>query len=336
MVTTLDRRKAYELAQAVERARQAKARLEANRVLRGDLLSPASAGAELNARAGNVAQKGDLLWPARAGEVLGGQTGTEINRAVKGDLLSQARTGADFKDPPASSRPGEISSKIGNYLSGRSPELLAAQARAVSRGPGVLAGSVPGLSTPQAANRTATSLGLAMADMFGNDPRSAAATMQQMAKTVAGETSGLPAAEQAAAARTMFNRMAVALAGIANDKQYTTDPLQMLRAYDANGMRHPSKRNPAYVTARPGTADYARGLAAIASGASPYGNLMSAPAAIQDSTHYLNKESTLESEGKLPPWASGANNEFGPHSFGTPDISASRVRYARRKAHGMP
>ena len=209
-----------------------------------------------------------------------------------------------------------------------------ARAKAVSRGSGILAGANPATSTPQAARRTATSLGLSMADRYGRNPVASVAAVREMVKTLAGETAGLPAAQQAAAARTMFNRMDAALAGIKRDRQYTTDPMGMLGAYDANGFRDPSLQNAGYRSAKPGTAAFADGLAAIASGMSPYGNLRNVSPAIQDSTHYLNKSVTLAAQGRLPGWAKSANNQFGPHSFGTPDMPAQSVQTARNQSLG--
>jgi len=220
----------------------------------------------------------------------------------------------------------------GNYMSGRSPESLAAQARAVSRGPGVTQGTRPGgLSTPQAAQRTATSLGLAMAERYGLDPTRTVAALHQMAKTMVGEVGGLPPDQQAAAARSMFNRMDLAAANPAfRDAQYTTDPMGMLAAYDANGIRVPSVRNAGYINARPGTPGYADALAAVASGMSPYGSLQNAPEAVQNATHYHNPDIAN------PSWGRTGATPYGAHSFSNPDFMGSTVAAARNQVLGSP
>jgi hypothetical protein len=203
-------------------------------------------------------------------------------------------------------------------------EGMAARVNAVSRGPGVLEGTLPANPfgrAKEAQKRTATSLALSQADRFGLPTDRARELTHQMTKAVAGEAGGLSPVEQAAVARTMANRLALG-----------HSPQAMLRAYDATGMddKRGTEINSAYTNAEPGTKSYAEGLHALASGLSEYGSLQDVPDAIKNATHYLNEKTTKPTASAFRTWAKpGTGTKFGAHTFFTPDNPQAQVQTAR-------
>lgn len=270
---------------------------------------------------------------SRGGASTGSNSGA--SKAAAAGLQGAARSaynGPAARDDRAGAYNGGLGTAArGNYMSGRSSASLNAQARAVSRGPGVLAGTRPGdfdniRDRAAAANRTATSLGLSMAERYGKNPVESVNAVKEMARTLVGETLGLPQVEQDAAARTMFNRMDLN-ASTGRRVNYGS----LLNAYDANGMRVPSARNTAYNRAKPGTAAYGEALQAIASGMSPYGSLANVPDFVQNATNYHNPDTSS------PSWGKNAER-FGAHAFSSPDPgrSAAQVAAARTGVLGSP
>ncbi len=259
---------------------------------------------------------------------------TSDGRTGSSDRTSSGRTGSS--DRPAGGFRGPLGgggeprqfggrTSLGGLV-GRLGSDLAARARAVSRGPGVLEGTRPG-SSRLAQERTGTSLGVALGERYGLDAKRSSDLVREMARTNAGEVGGVKsAAERAAASRTMFNRLDVA----EQDPDFEHFSIgRLLDAYDANGRRVTRALNSGYLNSEPGTKGYAQGLHDVATGAATYGPIEQAPKAVQDATHYLNERSTIKTEGKLPGWAQDGT-KFGAHTFYSPDTSPGQVADARQ------
>ncbi len=210
---------------------------------------------------------------------------------------------------------------------------LDARINAVSRGPGPLEGTLT--SNPfgrdrakEAQRQTALALGTSVADRYGLPSAKARELVNNMVRTVAGEAGQRPAVEQAAAARTMANRLDLAKS---NAEFSSFSPEHLLDAYDAAGLdpnRGLTKPNSAFKAANPGTKAAAKGLLAVASGLSPYGSLATVPDAIKNATHYLNSKTVQAQRGSLPSWAQNGT-KFGAHTFFTPDSTIAQTEAAR-------
>lgn len=212
-----------------------------------------------------------------------------------------------------------------NQVAPISPDALASRIAAISRGPGNVAGVMPGAS-PLSQQRTIQNLSGAMTE--GGTPISAR-DLQRLSQTIAGESAGQPAMGQTAVGNTMLNRMALAAAGKA--KYMGGGNIDALMGqYDATGMRPGTVENRAYQNAQLGTDTLGAGIASIAGAVSPNSKFNTEmPANIKEATSFYNPETSN------PKWGGPQFAKLGDHVFGLPDELAGRGSMVTA-ARGMP
>lgn len=221
----------------------------------------------------------------------------------------QAATGQPYgMQSPASN---SFQSNLG-YMD---PQALADRETALSRGPGSVAGVMPGAS-PLSQQRTIQGLSGAMTD--GGTPLSPE-DVQNLSKTVYGEAGRESPMGQTAVANTMLNRMALAAAGKA--KYMGGGSVNSLMGqYDATGpARAGGVPNQGFTSAKLGTDALGQGIASLAGAASP--NSMfntTAPATIRNATSFYNPKISN------PKWGGSQFAALGNHVFGLPDELAGQ------------
>jgi len=179
--------------------------------------------------------------------------------------------------------------KIKGAISGikQTAEQNAARAKAISRGPGVVTGAIPGTlgNTTKAAQRQAA---IAIGNSMREDPRFGGKAfgpgttvskmvndVNRMARTTIGEAGTEGLNPQTATTNAMLNRLALG---------------QGMAGFDANGMdrKRTGGPNSAYSDTVSGTPAMGVGLASIAGALSPVSNFSTtAPANVLTASHYL-------------------------------------------------
>ena len=201
-----------------------------------------------------------------------------------------------------------------------------AVAKALSRGPGTVTGTMEGNVDPVAQQRSLEAMTNAINDELGTSYTPEQVDM--VVRGVAGEAINQSAYGQAAVANVMMNRLSL---GVQDPQTYGylgggTIP-GMMRGIDAAGVdpnRPNVKANSVYNSTVPGTTAYNTGLRALANATSPYSEFsQTASPGVLNATHYYNPDTSN------PDWgAARSNNKFeavGDHVFGNAEQTASTV-----------
>jgi hypothetical protein len=198
---------------------------------------------------------------------------------------------------------------------------LERRALAVSRGPGSVAGVMPGAS-PLSQQRTIGTLAGAMSE--GGFPMSPS-DLQKLSQTIAGEAGNQGPMGQTAVGNTMLNRMSLA-ASDPDKYGYMGggDINSLMGQYDATGMRKGTTPNSAFQGAQLGTDALGEGIASMA-GAASTNSLFNTtqPAAIKNATHFYNPQVSN------PKWGGPGFSPLGDHVFGNAEPTAGQVASLR-------
>jgi hypothetical protein len=214
---------------------------------------------------------------------------------------------------------------VTNQVAPVSPADLNRRIGAISRGPGSVAGVMPGAG-PVSQRRTMQTL----AGSMNEDPRFGgrqftSGDIQGLARTIPGEAGNESPMGQTAVANTMVNRMALAAE---NAKKYAYmgggDIGRLMSQYDATGMRGNLKPNAGFRTAVPGTDALGSGIASLAGALGPNSQFnQNAPPAIKNATHFYNPKISD------PEWGGNGFAALGNHVFGNAEPTATQVASLR-------
>jgi hypothetical protein len=232
------------------------------------------------------------------------------------------------------SRTGFMADQYGQYRSPPAVNPMApqmtqgqqdARVNAISRGPGSVAGVMPGAG-PLSQQRTLGTLAGAMTE--GGRPISPT-DLQRLSATIAGEAGREGPMGQTAVANTMLNRMALADQGKAK-YMGGGDINSLMSQYDATGMRKGTLPNQGFKNAQLGTDSLGAGIASIAGAASPNSQFnTSMPSNIKQATSFYNPRTAN------PNWGGDQFAALGNHVFGLPDELAGKGAMVTA-ARGMP
>lgn len=160
-----------------------------------------------------------------------------------------------------------------------------------------------------------------LSDFYGRTPQQ----ISEMARTTYGEAANQGPLGMAAVSNVMENRLNY---GKAYNGFGRGDVEKMLSKFDANGYDYGVRRgvpqggNAAYQNATVGTSGMTGGLLGMADALDKYSNFsMTAPAAVQNATHYYNPRDAS------PSWGQGFT-AYGNHVFGNPDPGPTADRIA--------
>lgn len=215
----------------------------------------------------------------------------------------------------------------GESLAGLTQAQRDARAKAVSRGPGDVAGVMPGASS-LSQKRTTQTLAQALSDSGIKASKDQIATA---AKTIVGEAGRESPFGQTAVANTMLNRVA-----LGPDTYPGGDFADVLGAFDANGIRYAQTNgvsgkpaNAGYTKTQMGSDAYGGALASLAAAASTASKFAKeAPEELKNATHYFNPKEVS------PSWGKDFDLDVGNHRFGNAEPTAAKVAEARNIPSG--
>ena len=203
---------------------------------------------------------------------------------------------------------------------------------AVSRGPGVISGALPGATNAQAQIRTLAALQNSIAENPRFGVRYSPGALNMIPRAVIGEAQFEGDVGRAATANVMMNRLALGLNDPASYGYLGAGSIpRMMRGIDAAGVdpnRPGLRANAGYRNTRPGTESYADGLRSVADSLSPYSQFSTtATPRTLNATHYYNPSIANPAWGER---RSGTPfDTVGNHVFGNAERTAGQVANLR-------
>jgi hypothetical protein len=269
-----------------------------------------------------------------------------VARSVPGTSAAAAKNTALGKAAQAASknvRPSGTSTQFGGPQLSPKPGYSFSQSQnnarmaAISRGPGVVSGALPGNTNALAQRRTLTAFGNSIAENPAFNARYSPGALNMLPKAVIGEAQHEGDVGRAAVANVMMNRLALGRADPSSYGYLGAGSIpRMMRGIDAAGVdpNRPGLRpNAGYRNTRPGTEAYADGLRAVADSMSPYSQFsQTATPRTLNATHYYNDAISN------PKWGEARSgvpfDRVGNHVFGNAERTAGQV--ADIRSGGLP